>query len=106
MNEKTLALTLRVAADITMSQALKDELVERLSGPLKEEDISSIANALDVYQAETKPIIDRALSRLGDTRLMEIESLSTKLVTDINTDVESYVGQTEKQDAETILSSI
>lgn len=106
MNQEILALTLRIAADITMSQTLKDDLIERLSIPLKEADILSLTEALDVYQAGTRPIINRALSRLDDTRLMEIESISTKLVADINTDVESYVGQTEKQDAETILSSI
>lgn len=106
MNDSILKLSLRIAADITMGQPLKDELLEQLSKPLTEEQVQGISQALDTYQSDTKPVIDRAMNRLSDTELIEIENKSTHLIAAINSDVESYVGQNEKHDAENILSSI
>ncbi len=106
MNENTLTLSLRIAADITMSQSLKDDLLARLSQPLSEKEIQVLSGALDSYQSETKPIIDRALNRLSDTQLTEIENISTRLLTDINADTELYIGNTERKGTENILSTI
>lgn len=106
MNEDILKLSLRIAADITMSQSLKDELMEKLSQPLSEQQIQEISLAMDEYQATTKPIIDRALNRLSDTELVEIENISRELISEINTDTESFTGHAEKNDAENILSTI
>lgn len=97
---------LRVAADVTMSQELKDDLLNMLDKPLSVEDLTSLETAVNTYQAKTKPIVDRALARLDNSRLAEIENIATKLVADTNTDVESYTQHAEKKDAANILVSL
>jgi hypothetical protein len=57
MNDETLQLLLRINADITLTEAIKEELTDRIQHCLSEKEFRGISDELEKYWNLTDPII-------------------------------------------------
>ncbi len=106
MNKEILEILLRVNADITLSEASKTTITQRLESCNSEEEFNAISRELEHYWWQVDPIIQNALNRKTPEELIGIEQNITRMITDTNKVAEKSTDKAEKNSAHLLLSDI
>jgi len=105
MNDELLKILIRVNADITLSNDIKEVMTSRLQNCASEEEFIAIKNSLESYWESVDPIIQAALARKSPEELIKIEQSLAQMISGTHKIVESAVQKNEFQEAESIISS-
>ena len=106
MNDEILQLLIRVNADITLSNDIKEVMTARLQHCTSEEDFREIEDSLESYWLEVDPIIKAALARKTPEELREIDRLVTAMVTQTQKIAETSLQTHDAQEANSLISDI
>lgn len=105
MYEKILELTIRVNADITLSDSAKKEISMLLDICSTEKDLSQIENALNLYWWSTESIVNEAMWRKTYEELKDINHTLLQMVSGSQNIVEKSLRHHDGNEAQSLLSS-
>ena len=106
MNDEILQLLIRVNADITLSDNIKEVMTSRLQHCTSEADFREIRDSLEAYWLQVDPIIKAALARKTPEELREIDRLVTAMVTQTQKIAEISLQRHDAQEAHSLISDI
>lgn len=105
MYEKIVDLILQVSADITLSEAAKDEILSLLDNCSSQEEFSSIEKSLHVYWNVTTDITSHALQRRTPDELKRIQHMLSGMLTNSRNIVERAIRHHESAEINNLISS-
>ena len=74
MYEKIINLIIRINADVTLSDAAKNAIVELVETCTTEKEVIEMEKLLDMYAAHTEKIVETALARKTPEELKDINN--------------------------------
>ena len=105
MYEKIVDLILQVSADITLSEAAKDEILTMLDNCSSEAELSAIERSLSNYWNTTAVITSHALQRRTPEELKHIQRLLAGMINSSRTIVERAIRHHESREINNLISS-
>ncbi len=105
MYEKIINLIIRINADVTLSDAAKNAIVELVETCTTEKEVIEMEKLLDMYAAHTEKIVETALARKTPEELKDINNAMSRMTKGARSTIENFVCKNDKADAQDVILS-